>query len=44
MSCCRAKKVHLRRDETTLLGNGLISLGKEITGESDRYIKYNIKM
>jgi len=38
------KRVHLRRDETTLLGNGIISLGKEIEGDSDLYIKYNIKM
>ncbi len=38
------KRVHLRRDETTLLGDGIISLGKEITGDSDLYIKYNIKM
>lgn len=38
------KRVHLRRDETTLLGNGIISLGKEIEGDSDMYIKYNIKM
>lgn len=38
------KKVHLRRDETALLGNGIISLGKEISGDSDMHIKYNIKM
>ena len=38
------KRVHLRRDETALLGNGIISLGKEIEGDSDLYIKYNIKM
>ena len=38
------KKIHLRRDETPLLGSGIISLGKEITGDSDLYIKYNIKM
>jgi len=38
------KKVHLRREETTLLGNGVISLGQEIIGDSDSHIKYNIKM
>lgn len=38
------KKVHLRRDETTLLGHGVISLGKEIEGEADTHIKYFIKM
>jgi len=38
------KRVHLRRDETTLLGSGIISLGKEITDDSDLYIKYDIKM
>ncbi len=38
------KRVHLRRDETALLGNGVISLGKEVSGESDMHIKYQIKM
>lgn len=38
------KKVHLRRDETALLGNGIISLGKEIVGDADTHIKYVIKM
>ncbi len=38
------KKVHLRRDETALLGHGVISLGKEIEGEADTHIKYVIKM
>ena len=38
------KRIHLRRDETTLLGSGVISLGKEITDDSDLYIKYDIKM
>jgi adenylate cyclase len=38
------KRVHLRRDETALLGNGIISLGKEIVGEADTHIKYVIKM
>ena len=38
------KKIHLRREETALLGNGIISLGKEIEGDADTYIKYVIKM
>lgn len=38
------KKMHLRRDEATLLGNGIIGLGREVTDDSPAAIHYAIKM
>ena len=38
------KKIHLKRDEAQLLGNGVIGLGREVTPESPAAIQYTIKM
>ena len=36
--------IHLRREETQLLGNGLIGLGRNITPESDTAIHFAVKL
>ena len=38
------KSVVIKRDETQLIGNGLIGLGREPTPESPKSIQYTIKM
>ena len=38
------KSVSLKRDETQLLGNGIISLGREATPETPKIIQYFIKL
>ena len=38
------KKIHLKRDEAQLLGNGVIGLGREVTDTSKQAIQYTIKM
>ncbi len=38
------KNVVIKRDETQLIGNGLIGLGREPTPESSKAIHYTIKM
>jgi len=38
------KPVQLRRDETQLLGNGIIGLGREVTADSAAAVHYAIKM
>jgi adenylate cyclase len=40
----KKKNLHLRRDETTLLGTGIIGLGREVTDDSPAAIHYAIKM
>jgi len=38
------KSVSLKRDETQLLGNGIISLGREAKPETPKIIQYSIKL
>jgi len=38
------KKTHVKRDETQLLGSGVIGLGREVTEETPQAIHYTIKM
>ena len=38
------KKVNLKRDEAQLLGNGVISLGREVDPDSPLAIHYAIKL
>ena len=38
------KGVNLKRDETQLLGSGIIGLGREVTPESPQAIHYAIKL
>lgn len=38
------KSVNLKRDETQLVGNGIIGLGREVTTESAQAIHYSIKL
>lgn len=38
------KSITLRRDETTLLGSGIIGLGREVTDDSPVAVHYSIKL
>ena len=38
------KSITLKRDETTLLGNGIIGLGREVTNESPVAVHYSIQL
>jgi adenylate cyclase len=38
------KKIHIKRDEKQLMGNGIIGLGREVTPDSPKAIQYTIKM
>lgn len=38
------KSVNLKRDEATLLGNGIIGLGREVNSDSPLAVYYNIKL
>jgi class 3 adenylate cyclase len=38
------ESIHLRREETQLLGNGVIALGRNVTPESDTAIHFTVKL
>jgi len=38
------KSIQVKRDETTLIGSGVIGLGREVTPESDMAVHFSIKM